>query len=256
MPNPSIVRSKQFSIAIGAIVLLSTIGVAWSRLSRASNIPADIPRNRIVFADDFNTGISPEWGEESGSDAQITVRDGAARFSVSRTDPKWNGWYRAELKYSEEDFLVGEYGFKFRMYLPPDYFHHRDQEIVTQWHGPTNDVWRGPNLGIFIRNGQLVVQGVWYPDGAEGEPHRHIFWSGDYEPGTWIDWTFHTRFGPDGDGMLKVWKGDEQIVNFRGTNTDDQREWLMLKIGMYPGREMDVNRRTIYFDDVVVWKLE
>lgn len=213
------------------------------------------PANKMIFQDNFNNGRSSAWGEESGARSQITNENGALKFSVAKSDPKWKGWYRAEIKYSETDFLKGSHGFDFRTYFPPDYVKHSSQELITQWHGPTNGVWRGPNLGIFVRGGKVVVQGVWYPNG-NSTPLRKIFWQGDYQPGQWIDWKFHTKFDKNNNGTLQVWKDGQQIVNFKGTNTDNQREWLMFKIGMYPGTSMSLDRRTIHFDDVKIYKLD
>jgi hypothetical protein len=134
--------------------------------------------------------------------------------------------------------------------------------IVFQWHRVPDpgEATKSPHLSI-----QITRDDVWKivnlsdpnPITTPGSS-KMISWNvGNVEKGKWVDWVVHAKWSYKSDGILKVWKDGELLVNYAGPNlfNDQQPEFIMF--GVYKARwnhELPSQRNTltVYFDGIKV----
>lgn len=220
----------------------------------------------LLFESDFESGDLTGW-RPSGNTPTVTdhpTRAGARamKTSLDRTaDPIP---YRTEV--SGPSAEVGkEYWYGFSIFLPDDYVPDGIWEIVAQWHGvPDFDIgedWRNPVLALSTTNGRWGWVNRWdakrntFAGGTReygGTTHYDL---GPYRTGVWTDWVVQVRWSYQADGILRVWKDGEKVIDQDGPNTFNDKDGPFFKMGLYkgwsdPNRPSDrVNRRTLYHDE-------
>jgi hypothetical protein len=87
---------------------------------------------------------------------------------------------------------------------------------------------------------------------------KKISWTvGKVEKGKWVDWVIHAKWSYSSDGILKIWKNNQLIVNYTGPNlfNDQQPEFIMFGIYKAWWKSNPPSQRntlTAYFDEVKI----
>lgn len=109
-------------------------------------------------------------------------------------------------------------------------------DILIQWHAiPGN--WRStyPNLSICINNSNWQVRQNF--GSPQKNPERKIHnLDTPLELGEWVAWIIHANWSPGKDGLLRIWKDGEQVLDQRGANvygTIGKEYSPYLKTGIY-----------------------
>ena len=157
----------------------------------------------------------------------------AVRFFV----PREPNSFRAEISLpSEKGFNERWYGIL--TYVPEDWKidPNRGADILIQWHAiPGN--WRSthPNLTICIQNSNWQVRrnfGL-----PQKNPERKIHnLEKPFQPGAWVSWVIHAKWSPGKDGLIRIWKDGEQVLDQKGPNvygTIGKEYTPYLKTGIY-----------------------
>jgi len=157
----------------------------------------------------------------------------AVRFFV----PRKPNSFRTEISLpSEKGFNERWYGIL--SYVPQNWKVDPNEasDILIQWHAiPGN--WRStyPNLSIRINNSNWQVgQNFGSP---QKNPERKIHnLDTPLELGEWVAWIIHANWSPGKDGLLRIWKEGEQVLDQRGANvygTIGKEYTPYLKTGIY-----------------------
>ncbi len=157
----------------------------------------------------------------------------AVRFFV----PREPNSFRAEISLpSEKGFNERWYGIL--TYVPEDWKvdPNKGADILIQWHAiPGN--WRSthPNLTICIQNSNWQVRrnfGL-----PQKNPERKIHnLEKPFQPGAWVSWVIHAKWSPGKDGLIRIWKDGEQVLDQKGPNvygTIGKEYTPYLKTGIY-----------------------
>ncbi len=235
-----------------------------------------INNGNVLFYDGFENGRIPYeepdfvWkpvGSNSSTVVSSPARIGeeAIRFEVDYPD------FRSELRLarpnSVRNFDFGqEYWYGFSVYLPANYEVDYRGDTLNQFLSVQNDgePYRAVNPAIAFRpkaeNWNLLIRADsrlnWVkPDYETVESFNMGSWQEDV--GQWTDWVYQIKWSYGEDGIVRVWKNGELVVDYQGPNTfngfDENVRW---KIGIYKtswkSQATDVDRREIYYDEIRV----
>jgi len=188
-------------------------------------------RNAVIFQDDFRSDRFGKWKfseddrynlpEANPARMKIVAAPGlgkgsrAVRFAVRRAPNS----FRSEISLPhEKGFRERWYGE--RIFVPDDWVFDssRGSDIVMQWHAiPGN--WRAtyPNLAICINNADWFIRQS--HGSAQTKPARTSTRLKDaVRRGEWVSWVVHAKWSPGDDGILRVWKDGELVVDLKGAN--------------------------------------
>ena len=134
-------------------------------------------------------------------------------------------------------------------------------EIIVQWHAQPDqyEVTRNPPLALDNRNDQLTL--TWLYDQRGITPPGFDSWYsqtadlGETTKNQWINFVFHIKWDPYGNGILRVWRDGQLKV---------QRQNIAIgfndKVGAYLGfgiykfsNDSQHKQRSILFDEVKQW---
>ncbi|WP_184854792.1 heparin lyase I family protein [Streptosporangium becharense] len=193
------------------------------------------------------TGLNKHWVASHGASVVTSpVRDGshAARFQLNRTDPIHSGSKRAEITQRDEQPVNAERWYGFSINLPSSWKHDVSSEIVSQWHQCDSGCPGGsPPLAL------LTDEGKWKIDFR-----REIIDLGQYATGTWTDWVFHVKWRTDGEGLLRVWRNGQEVLNRTGRTHDGGPRSPYFKFGIYKwdwnraDKPSDTDQRVMFYD--------
>jgi hypothetical protein len=177
--------------------------------------------------------------------------------------------YRTELQ--EEGFANYDdvFWYNFSIYLPESYKTDSVWEVVAQWHGYPDfglgENWRQPPLALLTTNGVWRVKSKWdikantFESGEivyDGEENWEL---GAQKTDVWVNWVFNVKWSFEGDGLIKVWKDGQLVINKKGPNTFNDETAPYFKAGMYKGwqgspklSEDNVTSRELYLDDIMI----
>lgn len=263
----SICRLTGFSQSLAKTVRLA----AWF-LAAASCTSTSSLASSLTIQSNFESGLEG-WQTElcCNSSARVVndpepseAGDRALRIELSKDDPTVNSSKRAEIKLRPVA-ANSEYTYRFSIFLPDSFIADPNRELVAQWHGlpdfSLGEDWRTPPLALNTVNGQWQIVRRW--DANAVTPKRNIpgqqsIYLGEYSTGTWTDWLFQVKWSHTADGILKIWKDSELVVEENGPNTYNDRTGPYFKAGIYkpgwkhrPERSV-VDERVVFFDDINV----
>lgn len=141
--------------------------------------------------------------------------------------------------------------YSFKTFVGEDQVLTDRNEILAQWHGHPDKVLgdassRGPALALRMAAGSEFLTATSDSQfiSAPGRRDRPV-WRGPLELGSWVRWDFEVIWRYQQDGVLRVWRQGEQILDQTGPNTFNDLRNVYLKVGVYhPGGD-----REVYFDD-------
>ena len=157
----------------------------------------------------------------------------AVRFFV----PRKPNSFRSEISLpSEKGFNERWYGIL--SYVPKNWKVDPNEaaDILIQWHAiPGNWNSTYPNLSIRVKNSNWqACQNFGSP---QKNPERKIHnLDTSLELGEWVAWIIHANWSPGKDGILRIWKDGEQVLDQRGANvygTIGKEYTPYLKTGIY-----------------------
>ncbi|VAW46495.1 hypothetical protein MNBD_GAMMA04-1833, partial [hydrothermal vent metagenome] len=169
--------------------------------------------------------------------------------------------------------LYGEFGksntqeevWSFRVYFPSKGMEKDNKaEIIIQWHGhpDTFESDRHPPLALDNRNDQLTVtwlydQRAWTFPGSSDRHSRHKS-LGKTPKDQWVQFVFHIKWDPDGDGMLKVWQDGRLKIDQHPIPIGfNDRIGPYLGFGIYKFENNSQHKkRIILFDDIQQWIIQ
>lgn len=248
------------AIVVAAIAGLFVIGLALALLL------GFFDKTPPAFHNGFESGVVE-------LDAWQVDDDGTCRFEVVnapvregskalRIDSRANGrcevlpWVGSNVlgRLIREPFEHDRW-YAFSVYLPEDWQHNDQNEVIAQWHG-SKDIFlgeeggRGPPLALRIVGSEWRVT-----HGADAdflsEPGPKAFHIGARRPitkGAWTDWLFNVRWSWNKTGNTQVWMNGQLIAVLPGANAYNDLRGVYLKLGSYhPG-----TARTLLLDDVYV----
>lgn len=217
------------------------------------------------------------------------VRNGrhALRMQLTHVDATS---YRTEVTLKGARFEYGnEYWVGFSEFLK-NWEYNELGELVAQAHlavhpgtGDHRVHGTGPNLySVLVERGRQKVYINTFPS-ADFVPKSNaaiggkMAWEGDVPGNVWVDWVFHFKASPKGDGFIRVWRNGREIVRERGLinaqsrwaicgepivdaepRSEADRTYYYPKLGVYMWAlrhgPKQVRSREMYIDDVKVWR--
>lgn len=238
----------------------------------ASQVDADA--DNILFFDGWENGRIPYgqpgsiWKPVRVNNSQIVqtpVRAGkhAIKFTLEYAD----AWahpaseLRLDAPAAVNNFRLGQtYWYGFSIYIP-DATVNNYSEIVNQFHAlPDKDLgedWRNPPfyLGLNGDRWQIMIRADADAVTGKGGYDVNRAWDlGQWQAGRWTDWVYQIKWSYEADGLVRVWKDGELVLDYRGPNTFNDRTGPYWKIGIYEwawrSGPTAVSRRTLYYDEI------
>ncbi len=175
--------------------------------------------------------VSPQAMAAVGADGQLTERAEIREAPGVRLKMGMASWYA------------------FSFYLPSDFPIVDTRLVIARWKQSFSDTWkdRSPMIALRYMGGRLIV------DVSRDRGKRRLYNRKVDLRGRWIDMVFHilpraSKKIPPAfkDGILQVWMGHDQIVDYRGALgfVDDEDE-IYFKLGLYRDH-MDIPMRIVY----------
>lgn len=164
-----------------------------------------------------------------------------------RVEVRWG----ANTTYSE---LNTPYWYAFSVFVPNDFptaAQVSGAVIVAQWMGGSY----GPELSFQIRDGsKWQIRRDW-STGVGDTGHEMTQAESTVERGVWTDWVVYRERSWNSDGVLKVWKNGEKIVDFVGPTAINYVALgnggnIQFKNGIYWGTTPRSAIYMLYFDDI------
>ncbi|MEM1368315.1 MAG: polysaccharide lyase [Cyanobacteria bacterium P01_H01_bin.15] len=232
-------------------------------------LTSSVIAQQIGFKSSFENALEG-WRRELCCDysaelVNYPVREGtqSLKITLNRTDPDIHNSKRAELKLSPVP-ADSEYEYSFSIFLPHDYAHDQEREIVAQWHS-SPDFSLGetrpgqPPLALHTENGSWRLHRAWdeKPVTLRKQPQgKQAINLGRYDTGQWTDWRVRVRWSHDSRGYIYIWKNKNLVWQHQGPSTYNDQLGPKFKIGIYkPGwksrpQRSRVNQRVLYIDRI------
>lgn len=233
--------------------------------------------DKLLFYDGFENGRIPYgqpgavWKPVQIDSSQIVATPARAgnhamQFTLDYADP-WilpASELRLDAPATVNHFQMGQsYWYGFSIYVP-EALTNEKSEIVNQFHAiPDTDLgesW-GLNPPFFLAlNGdrwQVVIRADASPVTRKGEYDVTRSWDlGPWQAGRWTDWVYQIKWSYQSDGIVRIWKDGELVLDYRGPNTFNDQKGPFWKIGIYEWAwkfgPTAVTRRTLYYDEIRV----
>lgn len=222
------------------------------------------------FAEDFESETISDvlWQTDGGENCNISI--------VS--SPTRNGHFAAQFKAAKKarcelvpHTIRGRFGslkrkifrepyqqdrwYIFSTYLDEPWERHKTNEVLAQWHASPDPIiaseeGRGPPLALRVIDNYFRISYGWDAKFRSTEKHiaKYTLWYAPLETGKWIDWVFQVRWSYEDDGLVRVWRNKELIVDYAGPNAYNDLRGVYLKLGIYHPRP----ERTVVFDDIFI----
>lgn len=198
---------------------------------------ADIGRPEVVDVyDGFETpSLSKIWGTDRFERGAVEIQTNIVRAGnnaakiVVRSHDKFEAGTsntsdseRAELREAWKLAAQEEtpYEFSFSMYFPMDFPIERTRLVIAQWKQLCP--WGAkcsedsPVLALRYISGELIVsQDI-------NQKHISLYRFKDEYRGHWLDFKVQVRFSPTEEGRIKLWLGDELLVDFKGVTANPE----------------------------------
>lgn len=113
-----------------------------------------------------------------------------------------------------------------------------DGTVVSQWHTNKDecDVPKSPHLTLYITNGGVWrVKQIWDANACSkvNNPNTQVWDLGAISTGAWVDWVVYAKWSYNSDGVLKIWKDGQLVVDDTGPNTWNDQNQEFHNIGFY-----------------------
>ena len=252
-------RLDFLSLLIATLALMF-VGISCSRVTNTANID--------VY-DGFETpNLSNVWDTDRFVPGAVQMQTnivraghGAAKITVHAKDKFEagingnNDSERAELL-EAEDLISKEdkaYEYSFSMFFPSDFQIVPTRLVIAQWKqrcprgGNCSD--DSPVLAIRYVSGVLkITQNI-------GKKRTTLYQETGEFRNRWLDFKFQIRFSTDGNGRVKAWLADKQVVDYKGVTANPENaatgypnpSQFYFKMGLY--RDVMAEPMTIYVDE-------
>ena len=220
------------------------------------------------LSDGFESGVLHEelWQQDTGKNCVLGIVDAPVRSGKLAVQFTASKKARCELvphtvrgrfgglkrKFIREPYEKDRW-YAFSTYLHSPWERHKSNEVLAQWHASPDPViasehGRGPSLALRVIDDYFRISYGWDKKFRSTEKHlgKYTLWYDRLETDVWIDWVFQVRWSYENTGMVRIWKNDELIVDYKGPNAYNDLRGVYLKLGIYHPRP----ERTITFDDV------
>jgi hypothetical protein len=113
---------------------------------------------------------------------------------------------------------------------------------IAQWHTNTDpgEPAKSPHLSIMVQGSTFQV---WRIDNLSDpnpitthspQSYTKRTWRvGPVIKGQWVDWVVYAKWSYNSDGVLKIWKNSNIVVDHRGPNTYNDKNPQFFKFGIY-----------------------
>jgi len=172
--------------------------------------------------------------------------------------------YRTEVSGPKAE-IGKEYWYGFSIFLPEDYQPDAIWEIVAQWHAvpdfDAGEKWRNPIMALSTTKGRWSWVSRWdakrntFASGKRQYGGTQNYDLGRYRKGVWTDWVIHILWSYESNGLLRVWKDGEIVIDQKGPNAFNDEHGPFFKMGLYKGwhdpnrPSAPVSRRLLYHDE-------
>ena len=191
----------------------------------------------------------------------------SARFELRSKDPLVESGTRSEMVWNYEKSNKIERWYSFDVFLPNSFVKDEFYEILAQWHeSHDKDLGerpRSPPLALSTDGGNWVFTIMWAFDQVNTNQTisgKRIVDLGPYKTNEWINWTFFMKYSYKSDGVLKIWKNDILVLDYKGPNYYNDQKGPFFKVGIYKPhwnnkeKIFTIRKRVVFFDDVKVGK--
>ncbi|MFI1302034.1 polysaccharide lyase [Streptomyces sioyaensis] len=181
--------------------------------------------------------------QPTGPIRQVTssVRDGS--HALQMTVPHALGSFRSEIAHPGVP-MGSEYWYGFSIYLPPNWQVDSQSNILAQWHGrigkdtpkTKGDGTGQPPVALAVSGGEWQMKMHWNSEGPKFEgpgSGTRTFKLGSIKTGAWVDFVMHAKWSHGSDGLVQLWKGGQQVVNYTGPDEYNNKQGPYFKIGIY-----------------------
>ncbi|QMU29508.1 polysaccharide lyase [Adhaeribacter radiodurans] len=233
---------------------------SYAEKTAASNAFSSEGRNNLLaeakfeptLSSYFNKQIYTSFGFAINSDF---VRSGskAAKFEMRSSDSQ----IRSEILLPYETNSNRWYGNS--LYLPSNAWENdynpEGWDIISQWHAveDAGEAARLPPLSLVVSKGRLNFVIYWATKSINTNTTisgKKVFDLGPLEKDKWLDMVYHFNFSHQSDGVLEVWKNGVKVVDYKGPNCYNDKNYPYFKTGIYKRRWYKVTKRVIYIDEV------
>ncbi|MGK7912707.1 MAG: DUF4347 domain-containing protein [Synechococcus sp.] len=191
------------------------------------------------------------------------------RFDLRRTDPLARNKHRAEVRPKPNTPIEfgKNYTYSVRLYIPKDWKSDGSMEVVSQWHGVPDkhlgENFRNAPASFRISGNSFSLRQAWDADAVTNTKDKSSYGSrktnlGPLTRGQWIDWTFEVRWSHKSDGVFRVFRDGELMLDRTGPNTFNDKEPPYAKFGIYKpdwtarAHKSSTSRRVLYADDYTI----
>lgn len=229
----------------------------------------------VLYEDPFNSLVINNWSTTShrgwnqiqaavpASDitivSDISRMGGSAMRVVCNSNAPYNGSYRSEIRFDDDNTLNGwERWIGFSTYLPASYVSDLRDNILFQMHASedANDVGNSPSICFNIRSGiwQMITTYSAAATQTGSDDANLKIDMGAVATEQWDDWVVYVKFAWDSTGIVKVWRNNTLVVNYTGPNTFNDARPPYLKLGLYIDDWADdgvdvATQRVAYYDE-------
>lgn len=195
--------------------------------------------------------------------------DEALRFTVNLADDSVKGRKRAELRLPAA-VMGATVEYQVDVLIENDWVSDGIPVTVLQWHG-VPDIWFGehgrpPPLRVLLLEDEWWIPVQWDGNRVSDLPlvsdaalrGSELLWRGPLAKGERVRWRFEVKWSPDADGMVRVWKDGELIIERDGANCYRDVLAPYFKYGLYaptwdeqPERSR-TDTRSLVVDNVLV----
>ena len=222
---------------------------------------------QVIYRENAESGRLRNVNRQATSNRAIEVvrnpagNGRAIHFDLRRNDRLWNGKHRAEIVPRGMNINYGQtYTYTFRTFIPRDWQNDPTLEHITQWHSrpDAGEPWRRPPVSLNVRGNRFEL--AVFSDPRRISTRRSMnggnVWTGNLTKGRWEEWQFEMRWSFRNDGVIRVWRNDQLVLNRRGANAYNDRNGPFVKHGLYKPEWSDdperstSNRRHYFMDDI------
>lgn len=233
--------------------------------------------NELMFYDGFENGLIP-YGERGANWKPVNVnlaqvvsspaRAGgkAVQFTTSYNSSSANA-PGVELRLNSPDEvnhfdLHKGYWYGFSIYLPNNFKVNDQTEILQQFFAPPDESigesWvRNPPFSLRTNGTRWAVTVRADSDRLTKKNDYDVdkTWDlGPWEDGKWTDWVYYIKWSYEDDGIIRIWRDGQLVLDYQGPNTYNDEMGPYWKMGIYEWYwrtgPTAVTSRTVYFDEL------
>ncbi|ULQ58086.1 heparin lyase I family protein [Flavihumibacter rivuli] len=252
---------------LGAVVLSLLITLM---VNGQSNIvmQSDFEANSIVYGWDFQHSCC----SYSLTRSNLVRRTGnnSMRVELRRWDADVEGSKRAEIVENSNPFPPNpdQRWFAFSNFLPADFQRDSAYDLLAQWVAVASATRQTPtpplSLQIFRGDWVLVVRydSVDINQDRGANIRTRMINLGPWQRGVWNDWVFYYEPSDSDQGLIRVWRNNQLLLEYRGKNYYKGAFSPFFKVGIYkwawaagwnvPAETSVINSRVYFVDNVRV----